>query len=194
MNSWDVIEIYDLEYHKRLDKEHILPNILNGAKFGVISQFFSDIVISLLLSNELIIIEDIKISEVSAYYASVASGMMAGLLSIYLDPFAMVLFTITTYAYVFNFFEIILNNAEFSIKPKEIVFDTLVSIILLYAFDPTAHSQYLRYKQKRNLIEPTIGRSDRSLGLSIFFIILVSTYGFLKIQDDQTSSSNNTGQ
>lgn len=192
--SWDVIKIYDLEYHKRLNKEHILPNVLNGAKFGVISQFFSDIVISLLLSNELIIIEDIKISEVSAYYASVASGMLAGLLSIYLDPFAMVLFTITTYAYVFNFFEIIFKNVEFIVKPREIVFDTLVTIILIYSFDPTAHSQYLRYKQKRNLIEPTIMRSDRSLGLSIFFIILVSTYGFLKIQDDQTSSSNKTGQ
>lgn len=189
-----MITIYDLEYHKRLDREHILPNILNGAKFGVISQFLSDIILSLLLSNELIVIEDIKLSEVSAYYASVASGMMGGLLSIFLDPFAMVLFTIITYAYVFNFFEIILNNAEFIVKPKEIIFDALVTIILIYCFDPTAHSQYLRYKQKRNLIEPTIKRSDRSLGLSIFIIILVSTYGFLKTQNNLISSSNNTKQ
>jgi len=176
-----------------LNKSHILPNILNGAKFGILSQFISDIMISLLSNNEKIIINDIKISEISQYYASCASGMMAGFLSIYLDPFAMVLFTTITYAYVFNFFEVLLKNNDFIIKPKEIVFDTIISVILIYSFDDTAHSQYLRYKQKRNLIEPTIKRRDRNLFQSVFFIILVSTYGFLK-SDNYKSNSNNTGQ
>ena len=36
---------YDLEYHKNLDKSHILPNILKGAQMGIISQFLADIIL-----------------------------------------------------------------------------------------------------------------------------------------------------
>lgn len=43
---------YNFEYHVRLDQSHILPNILKGAQTGVISQFISDIIISLLFFNE----------------------------------------------------------------------------------------------------------------------------------------------
>ena len=39
---------YDLEYHKSLDRSHILPNILQGAQTGIFSQFISDIILSLL--------------------------------------------------------------------------------------------------------------------------------------------------
>lgn len=79
---------YDLKYHIKLDQSHILPNILNGAQFGIISQFLSDIFISLFLFNEKIIIEDIQVSQTPAYYAAVASGMIAGFLSIFIDPIA----------------------------------------------------------------------------------------------------------
>ena len=48
---------YNLEYHKQLDRSHILPNILEGAKTGVASQFLSDVIISLLLFNESIVLD-----------------------------------------------------------------------------------------------------------------------------------------
>ena len=93
---------YDLEYHKNLDRSHILPNILQGAQTGVFSQFLSDIILSILLYNEQIIIEDIKISELPSYYAATASGIMASFLSIYLDPIDLIAFTTITYGYVYE--------------------------------------------------------------------------------------------
>lgn len=172
---------YNLEYHKQLDRSHILPNILNGAKTGIISQFLSDFFISLLLYNEYIVLEDIRISSTPAYYASVASGMIAGFLIIYLDPIALVAFTTITYGFVFEIADAIINDDPIELTPVEDVFDMGVAVILVVCFDPTARSQYLRYSQKRHFIEPTIPRRDRDLTLTIFFSVLLSTYGFLKI-------------
>lgn len=182
---------YNLEYHKQMNRSHILPNMLSGARAGVYTQFLSDVILSLLLFNENIVVKDIRISEISSYYAAIASGMVASVLYIYMDPFAVVLFSITTYAFVFNLVSSKINNTEFRLRPREIIFDAGVSILLLYAFDPTAHSQYLRYTQKRHLIEPTIPRSDRTSFQSVFFIVLVSTYGFLKTQDNTNNTSEN---
>ncbi|MDE5715959.1 MAG: hypothetical protein K2I42_07520 [Anaeroplasmataceae bacterium] len=172
---------YNLEYHKQLDRSHILPNLLNGAKTGVISQFLSDFFISLFLFNEQIIIEDIKISTVPAYYASVASGMIAGVLIIYLDPIALVAFTTITYGFVFELADYWINDDPIELTPVEDVFDIGLSVLLVVLFDPTARSQYLRYEQKRHFIEPTIGRKDRDLTLTVFFSVLLSTYNFLKL-------------
>lgn len=180
---------YNLEYHKQLNRSHILPNIIEGAKAGAISQFISDVIISILLYNEAVVIEDIEISEIPAYYASVASGMMVGFLSIYMDPFAVTLFSLTTYAYVFALMDCLINGVEFNPAPVETIFDTGVSILLIYAFDSTAHNQYLRYQEKRHLIEPIHPRMDRNTFQNIFIIVLVSTYNFLKIQDEANEES-----
>lgn len=181
--------MYDLAYHIQLNKSHILPNILNGAKTGVISQLFSDIFISLLLQNEKIIINDIKISSISSYYASVASGMLAGLLIIYLDPIAVIPFTTITYGVVFEIAEYLIFNKEFNLTPVEDTFDIGVSVLLVALFDPTANSQYHRYQQKRHLIEPTIPRTDRNLTLTIVITVLLSTYSFLKISTNETNQN-----
>lgn len=169
--------MYNLEYHKALDHSHILPNLLNGAIFGVISQFLSDIIISLLLEDNNIIKDDIKVSEISQYYASMASGMVAGVLLIYLDPFAVALFSTITYNYVFNLIENDLN-LNFALDSVEIIEDTIESILLLYLFSPTSHIQYRRYTEKRHFIEPDIKRTDRTTTQLIFFIILTNTYNF----------------
>lgn len=178
---------YDLEYHKNLDRSHILPNILKGARTGIIMQFLSDFFISLLLYNETLIINDIKISEIPAYYASVASGMLAGFLVIYLDPIAVVAFTTIAYGYVFELMEYLTTGDEIKLTPIEDVFDIGVSIILLICFDPTARSQYIRYSQKRHFIEPTVPRNDRTLSLTIFFAVIISTYTFLKNANEKES-------
>ena len=181
----------DVEYHKMINRTHILPNFLNGAKFGVISQFISDIVISLLLFNETLVINDIQVSKPASYYAAASSGAMIAVLSIYMDPFAIILFSNVTYEYVYQLISNDLKINQLDIKPREIVFDTALIILLTYLFDPTAHSQYLRYNQKRKGIEPTIGRTDRPFALSIFFLVLINTYNFLKIVNpDETSSYN----
>ncbi|MDE7264631.1 MAG: hypothetical protein K2N64_08240 [Anaeroplasmataceae bacterium] len=181
---------YNLEYHKQLDRSHILPNVLEGAKTGVISQFLSDIFISLFLFNEAIIIEDIKISTIPAYYASVATGMLAGLLIIYLDPIAVVAFTTVFYDFIFELVDYHLNDDPIELTPVEETFDIGVTMLLIILFDPTARHQYLRYSQKRQLIEPTLQREDRSPTLAIFITVLSSTYNFLKLQSEQQENEN----
>lgn len=171
---------YDLNYHINLDKSHILPNILNGGYMGIVSQFISDIVLSVLLFNESIIITDIKISNISSYYASITVGMLAGILIIYLDPIATIIITTIFYNYSFKLFENIINNKQINFTPASDIFDAGIGVLILWAFDPTAKQKYYRYQQKRHFIEPTIPRKDRSLGLIIFFSILNSTYGWLK--------------
>ena len=176
---------YDLDYHKKLDQSHILPNILQGAQTGVFSQFLSDIILSLLLYNEEIIIEDIKISELPSYYAAVASGMIAGFLSIYMDPIALIAFTTITYGYVFEFADYIINNNEITLTPQEDIFDIGITVLFVVLFDPVARHQYLRFNQKRHLIEPTLERRNRSIGTTIFISVFTSTYGFLKLTNRQ---------
>ncbi|MDE5566263.1 MAG: hypothetical protein K2I77_04685, partial [Anaeroplasmataceae bacterium] len=121
---------YNLEYHKQLDRSHILPNMLNGAKTGVISQFLSDFFLSLFLYNEQLVVEDIKVSGVASYYASVASGMLAGVLIIFLDPIALVAFTTITYGFVLEIAEYIITGDEITLTPVEDIFDIGVSVIL----------------------------------------------------------------
>jgi len=158
---------YNLEYHKQLDRSHILPNILEGAKTGVASQFLSDVIISLLLFNESIVLEDIKISTVPSYYASVATGMLAGFLIIYLDPIAVIALTIVFYDYVFEIVDYHINDDPIQVTPVEDVFDIGLT----------------------RFIEPTLGRQDRSPTIAIFITVLTSTYNFLKIQSDQEENS-----
>ena len=172
---------YNLEYHKQLDRSHILPNLLNGAKTGVISQFLSDIFISLFLFNEAIVIEDIRISTLPAYYASVATGMLAGVLVIFLDPIAVIAFTTVFYDFVFELSDYIFNEDEIELTPVETTFDIGLTTMLVVLFDPTARHQYLRYDQKRHFIEPTLEREDRTATLTIFITVLTSTYNFLKL-------------
>lgn len=171
---------YNLNYHKQLDRSHILPNILNGARSGIASQFLSDIILSILLYNENIIINDIKISSTPAYYAATATGMLTGLLIIYLDPIAIVAFTTIFYDFVFEIVDYKLNDDPITLTPVEEIFDVGLTIILLIAFDPTARHQYLRYNQKRHYIEPSLNRLDRTPALTIFITVLTSTYAFLK--------------
>ncbi len=172
---------YNLEYHKQLDRSHILPNILNGAQTGVVSQFLSDIFISLFLFNESIIIEDIQVSTLPAYYASVATGMLTGLLIIYLDPIAVIAFSTVFYDYVFEIVDYWMNDDPIELTPVETTFDIGLTTILVILFDPTARHQYLRYEQKRHFIEPTLGREDRTATITIFITILTSTYNYLKL-------------
>lgn len=172
---------YNLEYHKALNKSHILPNVLRGAYTGITSQFLSDLFISLLLYNNAIIIEDIDISPISNYYASVLTGMLAGFLIIYIDQIALIAITTIFYSYANRFINNLITGEDMNIRPIEYTFDALISVLLVTLFDPTAQSQYYRYKQKRHFIEPTIPRTDRNLTLVIFFSVLTSTYGFLKL-------------
>ena len=181
----------NIEYHKQEDRTHILPNFLNGAKFGVISQFISDIIISLLLYNETLILEDINISKPASYYAAAASGAMIAVLSIYMDPFAIILFSNVTYEYVYELVSNDFNYNKINLTPNEIIFDTVLILILTYLFDPTAHNQYQRYNQKRNGIEPTYQRTDRPFALSIFFLVLINTYNFLKITNPDENVEQN---
>lgn len=181
---------YNLEYHKQLDRSHILPNILKGAKTGVISQFLSDLFISLFLFNESIIIEDIQISTLPAYYASVATGMLAGLLIIYLDPIAVIAFTTVFYDFVFEVTDYLFYGNEIELTPVETTFDIGLTMLLVVLFDPTARHQYLRYSQKRHFIEPTLEREDRTATLAIFITVLTSTYNFLKLTAKQENENN----
>lgn len=179
---------YNLDYHIQMDKSHILPNILKGAQTGISSQFISDVIISLLLFNEELVIEDIQVSAVSAYYASVASGMVAGLLSIYVDPIALVAFTVITYGIVFEIVDYLTTDNPIIFTPQEDIFDICLTILLVVLFDPVARHQYERFKQKRQLIEPTLQREDRTLVSTIFFSVLLSTYNFLKLSSRQNET------
>lgn len=183
---------YDLEYHKQLDRQHILPNILQGAQTGILSQFLSDIFISLFLYNDQIFFEDINISPTASYYASVASGMMAGLLVIFIDPIALVAFTTITYGVTYEIADKIITGDEITFTPVEDIFDIGLSIILVFLFDPAARSQYYRYQQKRHFIEPSIPRRDRTLSNTIFFSVLLSSYGFLKLTNQEKAKNEDS--
>ena len=184
---------YNLEYHKALDRSHIMPNILQGAYTGVASQFIADIILSFLLLNDEILIEDIQVSHISHYFASVLTGMLAGILIIYIDQIALVAVSTIFYNYTNQFMNHIITNEEMDIRPIEYTFDALIAILFVALFDPTAKLQYYRYQQKRNFIEPTIPRTDRSLSIVIFLSILTSTYGFLKLTNQQTNEKASNG-
>lgn len=176
---------YNLEYHKALNRSHILPNVMKGAYTGVASQFISDIVLSILLLNNAIIIEDIQISHISHYFASVLTGMLAGFLIIYIDQIALVALTTIFYNYANQFMNNLITNEALDIRPIEFTFDAMIGVLFVALFDPTAKLQYYRYQQKRHYIEPNIPRTDRSLTIVIFLTILTSTYGFLKLTNQQ---------
>ena len=121
------MQYYDLKYHKALNRSHILPNILNGAKSGIYSQFIADIVVSVLLYQNQIIEKDIIVSEISSYYAAVASGMLSGFLIIYMDPFATAIFSSIAYTFVFEIVEYQTINDPIELDAEEIISDEFLT-------------------------------------------------------------------
>ena len=80
----------------------------------------------------------------------------------------------------------IINNNDIKLTPQEDIFDIGITMLFVILFDPTARHQYLRFKEKRHMIEPTLERQNRTLSITLFITVFSSTYGFLKL----TSNNN----
>lgn len=158
-----------------------LTNILEGIKSGITSQFISDIIISLLAYKDEIITTDIRISSTTSYISSTITGGITGLLSLYLDPLAIIPFSIITYNYSYEIFDYIINKDEITITPIDDIFDIGAITILVALFDPNAIKNY---KNKTN--------TKRTISVEIFIAVFINTYFYIRILNAQTKKGDNT--
>lgn len=168
--------MYDVNYHKAMKRAGLTKAFANGVGIGIISQFFADIIYSLL--NDNITKTDIVISDISLYYASASAGAIAGILGPFMDRFAVVAFSTTTFVFVNNIMDDITNKKEFNIDSQGLIFDILLTEIVIYCFDKKAINDYYNHYFDRKMIEHPKYNSDKTSFEFLFVLAIVNLLNF----------------
>lgn len=167
---------YDIEGKKREKREKRFPSFATGMITGVIIQFLGDVIFSTIYSGNSVIEEDIEISSVPEYYAAAISGGITGFISLYMDRFAVAFFSNVTYAFTNNFIAAQLNETEFDIAGDQIIFDIIVTEIILYLFDRTSVNDFINHRNERLCINTAPLDADKSIFDIIFIVFITNTY------------------
>ncbi len=184
------MQCYDIEKHK-VEKRKKIPNaITRGAINGIISQFIADVIVSIFFAEDSILIEDVNISTIPAYYAAVAAGMVGATLSLYMDKIAVTVFTTTVYAYVFNLMLDKTGESEFDLNSMDIISDIMISTILIYTLIPSTKDDYYKHCLERHCIESNRVVEDDNFLILKLVIIIVNTFiqSAQRKQDELTES------
>ena len=168
--------MYDINYKKLMKRKDLPTRFANGVGIGLISQFFADTLFSLLSDN--ITKTDIVISDISLYYAAAAAGAMGGILGPYMDRFAIVAFSTVTFAYVNNLVDDLTGNDKFYLSTEDIVFDIIVTIIVVYMIDDKSINDYWNHYYERHMIDHPRYNSDRTSFEFLFILTIVNLLNF----------------
>lgn len=172
--------MYDVNYHKMKKREGLPIGFANGVGIGLISQFFADIIFSLISDN--VLETDVIISDISLYYAAASAGAIAGILGPFMDRFAIVFFSVVTFAFVNNYVQYLRGRRDFDLTNEDIIFNIIVTIVVIYCFDKKAIPDYLNHYYERHCVDHPRYNSDKS-SFEFLFILCISNlinFAFLK--------------
>lgn len=163
-------------YNNRVKLKNLPKKLANGVGIGIISQFFADIIFTIVTSN--IVLGDIIISDVSLYYGAASAGLITAYLAPFLDKFAIVPFSVITFAYVNNLVDSLSNENDFYIDEQNIVFDIIVTEIVLFLSDRTAVPDYYNHLYERKYHQNPHLNTDKTSFEFLFILMLSNLIGF----------------
>ncbi len=163
-------------YSYRFKLKNLPKKLANGVGIGLISQFFADIIFTIATSN--IILGDILISDISLYYGAASAGLITAYLAPFLDKFAIVPFSVITFAYVNNLVDSLSKDNDFYIDEQNIVFDIIVTEIVLFLFDRTAVPDYYNHLYERKFHQNPHLNADKTSFEFLFILMITNLIGF----------------
>ncbi len=163
-------------YNNRVKLKDLPKKLANGVGIGIISQFFADIIFTTVTSN--IVLGDIIISDVSLYYGAASAGLITAYLAPFLDKFAIVPFSAITFAYANNLVDSLSNENDFYIDEQNIVFDIIVTEIVLFLSDRTAVPDYYNHLYERKFHQNPHLNTDKTSFEFLFILMLSNLIGF----------------
>lgn len=164
------------------DKLPIKDQLTEAIIGALIAQFSVDIFFSIFFTDNNIIINDIRDPDISLYYGALASGIVVGLSNKYLDRIGTIFLATTFFVITNNTVNYFLNEDEYDIDSKDLIFDIIASVILVYLFDPKAKYDYINHYNYRHHISYRIPNTQRSIIDIIIIIIVLNTYSGIKNQ------------
>lgn len=176
----DFISLFDYDF----------PNLIKaGVSGGIIGQYISDLFFNIFVFEKKDFFKIItEISPIPSYIAATTSGFMNGLTEPYIDDLTSAGLRNVVYSYTNNYFSIQtgIRDIEDSIKPIDLLGDTMAIIILVWAFNLHARKDFFNHKAKMcNLPQPFIDQND--IFSSAIIIIVTNFYAYYKVTMNQTS-------
>ncbi len=182
---------YDLCTRSLEKREKIPKSISVGIMNGVIAQFLADLFFSLFFNDESILENDIEISPATQYYAAVAAGAIGGYGSLYLDRFAIVALTNTTYVFVNNYISSMLNETEFDLSTEDLIFDIIATVVILLLFDKKATNDFINHYNEKHGIMTRPLDTKKTAGEAVFISII--TNAFFEFKRGFVAATGNAG-
>ncbi|MGM9971262.1 MAG: hypothetical protein ACI35W_02500 [Anaeroplasmataceae bacterium] len=166
---------YD-DFDKKTTEERLTEAIIGA----LLAQFSVDIFFSIFFTDNNIIIDDIRETDIALYYGALASGIVVGLSNKYLDRIGTIFLATTFFAIANNTVNYFLNEEEYDIDSEDLIFDIIASVILVYLFDPKAKYDYINHYNYRHHIPYRLPNTERSLLDIIIIIVVLNTYSGIK--------------
>lgn len=179
--------------YDEFDKLPIKDQLAEAIIGAITAQFSVDIFFSIFFTDDNILIDDIRNPDISLYYGALASGIIVGLSNKYLDRIGTIILATTFFAIANNIVNYLLNEDEYDIDSKDLIFDIVASIILVYLFDPKAKYDYINHYNYRHHIPYRIPNTQRSTLDIIMIIIVLNTYAGIKDQLTGYSPATTSG-
>ncbi len=158
----------------------------NTVGIAVISQFFADIIVSLVDDN--ILTTDVILSDISVYFGAVATAFVIFALPETADRLEIIAISTVTYNYFTSLAE---NdfNVDFEINTQEIVFTIILVELFTLAFDRKSLNDFInKYNERHHIIAPELDTNKNSLEfLILIFVSNLISYPFrrLRMQQDE---------
>lgn len=170
--------------------DHDFPNLIStGVSGGIIGQYISDLFFNIFVFNRKNFFEIItNVSPIPSYIAATASGFANGLTEPYIDDLTSAGLRNVVYSYTNNYFSIQtgIRDAEDSIRPIDLLGDTMAIIILVWAFNLHARKDFYNHKAKmHHAPQPFVDQND--IFSSTIIIIVTNFYAYYKVTMNQTS-------
>lgn len=167
---------YDIERKKEEKREKIPELVTTGILGVVIGQFITDIFFSFFFTEDNALQTDIKVSQIPLYYASVASGIIIGISSQYVDKFALIVISSVFFKVVNNLMDSLIDESQFEITETELVESIIATTIILYVFNPYAYNDYINHYNERHCIETEPLPTNSSIVLVLLISVITNSY------------------
>ena len=170
--------------------DYDFPNLIKtGVSGGIIGQYISDLFFNIFVFNKKDFFKIItEISPIPSYIAATAAGFSNGLTEPYIDDITSAGLRNVVYSYTNNYFSIQtgLKDISDTLRPIDLVGDTIAIIILVWAFNIHARKDFYNHKAKiYHLPQPFLDQND--ILSSTLIVIVTNFYAYYKVTMNQTS-------
>lgn len=152
-----------------ISEQYNIRRLANYVGIAIISQFFADLVFSVLDDN--ILETDVIVSDVSLYSAATMTALVVFGLPKNIPRLELIIIATISYEY-FKSLTNEITGKPANLEPSNIIFTVILVEIISLTFDKKAINDYInKYNQRNNIAAPVLDTSKNSIEF-LFYIFL----------------------